>query len=117
MRVRARWLPAALLRTVLLEPSGVLATIYFVDEASDVAALDGHVTLREAIVAANPNTVINDAPAGGSGPDAIFFVPALDGATIALGGAPLTITDTVGIGGPGSDRLVVSRNHASRSSP
>jgi len=46
--------------------------------------VDGEVTLREAIVAANTNLPAGDAPAGDVGIDTIEFAAALSGQTITL---------------------------------
>ena len=55
---------------------------------------DGLITLREAILAANTDAVVGDAPAG-SGTDAILFDGSLSGQTITLDDmeGELTITD------------------------
>ena len=53
---------------------------------------DGLITLREAILAANTDAVVGDAPAG-SGADTIEFDNVLSGQTITLGGTDLALTD------------------------
>ncbi|MGK0188502.1 MAG: fibronectin-binding autotransporter adhesin [Verrucomicrobiales bacterium] len=103
----------ALLITVFTSTSA-RATNYVVDTVDDVVALDGKLSLREALAAANLNIPVFDAASGEAGPvqDGITFAPTLDGATIALSnsamtvsglgwvismGGPLTIVDTVAI--------------------
>src|SRR6476620_3437383 len=68
---------------------------------------DGQITLLEAITAANNDAPAVDAPAGGIGPDVIRFDPSLNGQTINLNGAALTIIDNLTITGPGSDLLTI----------
>ncbi len=97
-----------------LEPRLLLST-YVVDSLADVVADDGTITLREAIEAANTNTVVFDAPAGDAvGTDIIQFDPSLSGGTITLGGTELTISDELDIQGLGADRFTVSAAGASR---
>ena len=78
--------------------------------------VDGRVSLREAITAANTNAPFGDAPAGqGDGLlDSITFRPSLKGKTIVLGGAELSVGDHLSITGLGSDKLTISGNQASR---
>src|SRR5947208_16929367 len=56
----------------LLEPRFTPAIIT-VTSTGDTVAVDGFVTLREAIIAANTNAVSGDAPAGDVGLDEIHF--------------------------------------------
>ena len=74
--------------------------------------VDGRVSLREAITAANTNAPFGDAPAGqGDGLlDSITFRPSLKGKTIVLGGAELPVGDHLSITGLGSDKLTISGN-------
>src|SRR5437762_2859695 len=60
-------------------------TTYVVTTNLDVVAIDGKVSLREAIMAANTDAPVNEAPAGSAvTPDRILFAPALAGQTITL---------------------------------
>ncbi|MEM6777462.1 MAG: ELWxxDGT repeat protein, partial [Planctomycetota bacterium] len=52
--------------------------LYVVDSLADNTTADGMLTLREAILAANTDTVVGDAAAG-SGADTIVFAPNLQG--------------------------------------
>jgi hypothetical protein len=94
------------------------AVTLLVTGPGNAVAVDGVVTLREALLAANTNTTVNEAVHDGSGgTDSILFDTAGAFATpqtIPLGGTALTITDSVTITGPGADHLVVSGNHQSR---
>ncbi len=89
---------------------------------ADVVAVDGLISLREAIIAANTNTAVNEAPAGRVGSDAngvpldlIRFAPGLAGGTILLGGTQLpTIVDDLKIEGLGADQLTIDANGQSR---
>src|SRR5262245_9874648 len=75
---------------IRLEP--VYAANIMVTSNSDTTAADGVCTLREAIQAANINTVVNECAAG-SGYDTITFDPSLTGQTIILGSALNPTTD------------------------
>jgi len=89
--------------------------IYVVDSLADVVADDGFLTLREAIHAANTNTAVNEAPAGGYGlPDVITFAGGLSGGTITLDGTQLDIADDLEIRGLGADELTIDANEESR---
>jgi hypothetical protein len=94
---------------------------YVVNSLEDTISLDGVITLREAIEAANANRPIGDAPAGSYMTDVITFAPELftDGTnplprTITLGGNQLEIRDRVIIEGPGKELLTIDANHQSR---
>jgi predicted outer membrane repeat protein len=97
-----------------------LLTSYVVDTLIDnpaavAAEVDGAVSLREAISAANSNAIFGDAPAGQSGGtvDAIAFDTSLSGQTIVLGGQELTVSDHLSISGLGQSDLAISGNDAS----
>ena len=108
-----RWgfLLAAFGTAGLLSAAARGATIT-VTSLADNTALDGQVTLREAIVAANTNTSV-DGSAAGSGADEIVF--ATGPGTILLGGAPLPlVTEALTITGPGAARLAIDGAGASR---
>ena len=78
-------------------------------------ATDGAITLREAILAANSDTAVGDAPAG-SGADTISFDPAVFGESreIDLTGSELPITSSLTIVGPGINLLDINANNSSR---
>src|SRR5262245_23549887 len=94
------------------------AVTLLVTGPGDAVAADGVVTLREALLAANSNTTVNEAAHDGSGgTDSIRFDTAGAFATpqtIRLGGTALTITDAVTITGPGAANLAVSGSDQSR---
>ncbi|MBN2024305.1 MAG: hypothetical protein JW809_16090 [Pirellulales bacterium] len=108
--------PAAggrLLRCEALEDRRLL-TAYTVNSLADVVALDGVITLREALEAANTNAPVCDAPAGSATQDdAIQFARDISGGAIVLGGAPLEIAGNVAINGPGAGSLRIDANHQS----
>ncbi|MEM6470045.1 MAG: choice-of-anchor Q domain-containing protein, partial [Planctomycetota bacterium] len=74
-------------------------------------ATDGMVTLREAIMAANADAQVGDAPAG-SGADTITFDPAVFNTPqgIDLNDTELTIGSSVTIVGPGTELLNIDGN-------
>ena len=98
-----------------------LLTSYIVDTLIDdplalPADMDGVVSLREAMEAANRNLPFGDAMAGESGGaiDTISFADSLSGQTIVLGGEQLTISDQLSIHGLGRNQLTLGGNGASR---
>ncbi len=97
------------LRLEALEDRRLLsAAPYVVDSLEDVVAEDGVVTLREAIEAANTNTVVGDAHAGSAEEtDVITFAPELLGGTIALEKRHFAIAESIAIRGPGADALTI----------
>ena len=102
-----------------LEPRLLLSTAYTVDSLADVDALDGQITLREALYAANYNEPHYDAPAGSeTEADVIEFDSALFAsgpATITLNGAYLYIQGGgLNIIGPGADQLTIDAAGNSR---
>lgn len=94
------------------------AVALLVTSPGDAVAPDGVVTLREALLAANNNSTVNEAVHDGSGGiDTIRFDTAGAFATpqtIVLGGAELAVTDSVTITGPGAARLSISGAGVSR---
>jgi hypothetical protein len=79
--------------------NAVQAATITVTGTGDIVAVDGTVTLREAITAANTNAVVGDAPAG-AGTDIInFAIPGAGPHTIAPTSALPDITQTVTIDG------------------
>ncbi len=113
------WMWAGLLWLLLLlttAPVFAAGPVITVDSNGDTATPgDGACTLREAVSNANTagDTSGGDCPAG-NGNDTIVFAPALNGQTITLSGAELSISSNVTIAGPGASRLAVSGNNASR---
>jgi CSLREA domain-containing protein len=103
-------LPTALLAGLLIAPAqGATITV---TSLADNTALDGQVTLREAILAANTNTSV-DGSAAGSGADEIVF--ATTPGTILLGGAALPlVTEALTITGSGAARLAIDGAGTSR---
>ena len=87
----------------MLESRRLLATIIVNSTADGAPAVDGQLTLREAIEAANTNLPSGDASAGDPGLDTINFnIGLLDGTvkTIAVTGTPLpTISEPLTIDG------------------
>ena len=104
------------LRLEMLEDRRLLSvTPYVVDSLADNTDLDGVITLREAIEAANTNAIVGDAHAGSaSETDVITFDSSLHGGTIMLGGEELVVTDELDIQGPGADLLTIDANQESR---
>ena len=102
-----------------LENRRVLATLVVnstLDNFNPSApATDGAITLREAILAANSDTAVGDAPAG-SGADTISFDPAVFGESreIDLTGSELPITSSLTIVGPGINLLDIDADDSSR---
>ena len=95
-----------------LEDRTLLSAIW-VTSTADNMDVDGQVTLREAIEAANTDSSIDGSEAG-SGADEIRFDASLAGSTIILGGTQLELTDDVTIVGLGADQLKISGNNRSR---
>ena len=90
---------------------------YVVNSTADNVAVDGYVTLREAILAANSNTAVGDAHAGSSSTtDVIVFSSSLNGQTINLAAAlgELPISDNLTIIGPGANQLTINAGGLSR---
>ena len=91
---------------------------YVVDDLGDVVEADGALTLREALLAADTDTPVGDAPGGCEGAaDRIVFSPAFfsgGSATIALGGEELEISSNVEIHGPGPELLTIDGGRQSR---
>ncbi len=76
-----------------------------VTSLADNTAVDGQITLREAIQAANTNLSV-DGSVAGSGADVITFGAGLNG-TIALSLGQLTISETVTITGNGAANTII----------
>jgi hypothetical protein len=86
------------LGVTLLEDRCVPTTIV-VTGTGDTIALDGQVTLREAITAANTNRAVGDAPAGTPGLDIINFAIGTGQQTISLASVLPSLTERVTIDG------------------
>lgn len=102
-------------------------TTFIVNSLQDTAALDGLLTLREAVQAANTNLAVNEAPAGTAattGVDIITFdqtalaaeagVAVGQPLSITLNGASLLITEDLDIQGLGADLLTIDAAQQSR---
>ena len=94
-----------------LEPRRLL-TMYVVNSLGDNTVVDGLITLREAIGAANCNCQVGDAPPGdppGVATDSIRFDPSLAGGTIRLArsSTPFLVAEDVIIIGLGKDQLTI----------
>ena len=107
-----------------LEARQLLATLV-VDSTLDnfdanAPATDGVVTLREAILAANSDTAVGDAPAG-SGADTITFdANVFSGdanSLIRLGGTELVITESLTIDGSSATDVVISGDKLGNDTP
>ncbi len=100
----------------------LLLTNYIVDTPDDVPSdpgTDGKISLREAILAANTNSQVGDAPPGQAGGpsgvvDTITFAGSLAGQTLSLDNGDLNITDDLTITGLGSSQLTVDAQGNSR---
>jgi CSLREA domain-containing protein len=104
-------LVGGLLMALGLVGSSRAATITVTSLADDTV-LNGQVTLREAILAANTDTSV-DGSAAGSGADEIVF--AAGPGTITLNGTPLpAVTGGLTLSGPGADRLALDGAQLSR---
>ena len=95
-----------------LEQRRVLTTI-IVDSLADNTTIDSQITLREALLAANNDSSVGDAPAG-FGADTIRFAPALSG-TLSMNPSlgQFTISDDVTIEGPGADLITLDASASS----
>ncbi len=94
----------------------MLPAVITVTSLADTVANDGQVTLREAIQAANTDSVV-DGSTQGNGADTIQFAPSLTAggpATITLGGTQLAISSDLTISGSGADRLTINGDSRSR---
>lgn len=96
-----------------VQPPPVHASGITVNALADDNIVNGNCTLREAITAANTNTIVDGCDAGTLGMDTINF--SVNG-TIVLSSTlgSLIITDTLIINGPGTSLLTISGNNATR---
>ena len=86
-----------------------LLAVLTVNSTADIVALDGLVTLREAIFAANTDTV-TELQETGNGADEIRFDPSLFSTgptTILLENGELSITSDLTVSGPGASVLTI----------
>jgi CSLREA domain-containing protein len=113
---KSRQSPKAQLFLEGLETRLLPSVALVVNSLADNTDLDGVVTLREAILAANSNSTVGDAvPDGSGGIDTITFDPTVFATpqTITLALGELPITDSVTITGPAA-AVTISGNNASR---
>jgi parallel beta-helix repeat protein len=99
--------------------SRTLLTLFVIDTLTDGAndangSSDGLVSLREAITAANSNSVFGDAPAGSADGDFIVFQNALLGDTLTLGNGEFSINDDLSIFTGGASSLTIDAGGLSR---
>ena len=97
-----------------LEPR-TLPAVITVTSLADNLTVDGQVTLREAIQAANTDKAV-DGSTKGQGADSIQFAPSLTAggpATITLNGMELEINSSLTINGPGANRLTINADNRS----
>ncbi len=106
--------PTSKLRLESLEDRDVPATIT-VTSLNDTVALDGVVTLREAIQSINTATAVNAdvVPVGAFGTNDTIVFQGVTG-TITLGGTALPVTKSVTIAGPGASALTINAKGASQ---
>ena len=91
----------------------MLATI-IVTSAADNLTVDGQVTLREAILAAEVNASVDGSAAGDVGHDTIRFASALSGIPIQMAGSEFIISESLTIEGNGADETIISGENRSR---
>ncbi len=101
------------LRIEPLEDRRMLTILPLVNSLDDNTSVDGKITLREAVYAANTDSQVGDCP-GGSGADTIQFDPSLFTTPPPLprilplsSGNPLVVSEDLNIIGPGSDQLTI----------
>ncbi len=100
-RNRIRKILRSTVRRMSIEPMEerrVLAT-FVVNSTLDTIAVDGQLTLREALTAANTNATSGDAGAGSAGLDTIQFSIGVGAATIAPSSALPLIVEAIAIDG------------------
>lgn len=97
-----------------LEARNLLATFMVttaIDSNADV--MDGVISLREALIAANTNAAFGDAPAGDANGDMIRFHESVYNKTMTLDLGQIEISDDVLIQG-GISNVIISGNEATR---
>ena len=111
LRIWAGWMALVLLALGLAGPAA--AEVIRVTSLADDTVVDGQVTLREAILAANSDSSVDGSPSG-NGADQIVFV--MEAAVIRLAGMQLpTIQSPIAITGPGAPlQLTIDAEHRSR---
>ena len=112
---RKKWTDSRHLRAEPLESRDLLAVIT-VNDLSDTVVDDGQITLREAIIAANLDTLADaiEGTQAGSGHDEIRFDALLTGSTITVEQGEMHITEAVSIVGLGAENLTISGAGQSR---
>lgn len=91
----------------------IVPAVITVTSSADNTTVNGQVTLREAIQAANTDTSV-DGSSAGSGADTIQFAAGLSGQTILLNGTQLLISSSLTINGLGADLLTIDGDGTSR---
>lgn len=98
-------------------PPAVDPAVYTVTTLSDTVGEDGLISLREALMAANSNTAVFEAPAGKPGTDAvdvIRFSGTLADEPLILNSGSLVISDSVRIESAPETRLVLTTDNPHR---
>ena len=104
---------ANILACECLEDRFSLATL-LVNTVADNTLQDGKVSLREAILAANTNSIVGDAIAGDVGHDIIEFAPVMLGNTIVLSLGQFIVTEDLTINVTAPSQLTIDANGLSR---
>lgn len=117
-RLHRRWNADVCPAAELLEDRTLLSLFVVNSVADGAPAVDGQLTLREAITAANTNAASGDASAGDADGDQIVFNIATADPTIVLSLGQLSITDDLQIDGTNTNaaggRVTIDGNGASR---
>lgn len=115
---RARILLAACFSLILAglslflpPPPRAHANVLTVDTLTDDNIVNGNCTLREAILAANTNALVDNCGAGTPGSDTITFLPSLSGTIVITSNLPLISQDLI-IDVPIPSSITVSGNKA-----
>jgi CSLREA domain-containing protein/uncharacterized repeat protein (TIGR01451 family) len=109
MMTKSRW--ATVFGTAFKMPAGRVPTTITVTTTADTVALDGECSLREAIMAANTDTAVNECLAG-AGPDTIVFSLGLGTPTIDLTSPLPDVTESLSIFGDTGSSTRVRLNGA-----
>jgi CSLREA domain-containing protein len=92
-----------------MEPASAAGATITVNTPDDVAAADGHCSLREALQAADTNHAVDTCHTGSSsGSDTIQFATAINGQTITLQPGGLEVDSNVIIKGNGRSKTVIA---------
>ena len=103
-RSAAAFAPPAVGAAAELLEGRALLTVFTVNTTADTVAVDGRVSFREALIAANTNSAVNEAAAGEATGDRIVFGSGIAGGRIVLDLArgSLQITDDVTVSARGA---------------